>query len=158
MEKIYGATEHFNGIVRIGQSRWEIFYGFCQEGETAYQWREKVNHKPALAEVKKIIFDQINENVQQQILKGMLYKKRMVWLSPENQRNIAFAYSLAKGGDTTSPLILKLGTDDDYVMYEFKNDEEVISFAINVQKHIEDAIAAGREEKTAIDWSCYEID
>lgn len=156
MEKIYGATERYDGIQQIGRRRWEIFYGYGTEGDTAYQYRQTLEHKPSHAEIKELILTQINTIVRERILTGLEYQERLVWLSAENQRNIAFAYALAKGGDLTTPPTLKLGTDNDYILYTFDNAEEVIAFAILVQEHIERCIEDGRQEKASVDWSCYE--
>ena len=156
MDKIYGATERNDRVQQIGRKRYEVFYGYVEEGDDAYQFRQTVEHKPTFEEVKEMILAQINANVQDNILQGMRYLDRIVWLSSENQRNIAFAYALAKGGDIRDLPTLKLGTDDDYLLHTFENAEEVIAFAVKVQSHIEQCVNEGRLEKDLIDWTRYE--
>ena len=156
MKKIFAATGRQDGVQQIGRKRWEIFYGYGKDGDNEYNYRQTLEYKPTPEEVRQIILDQINANVQEEILQGMRWNGREVWLSAENQRNIAFAYALAKGGDLTTPPTLKLGTDNDYILYTFDNAEEVIAFAILVQEHIERCIEDGRQEKASVDWSCYE--
>ena len=157
MEKIYGATERYDGIQQIGRRRWELFYGFGKEGEETYQWRQTIEYKPTLQEIKDIITNLINTETQRKILEGMQYRGKIVWLSPENQRNIAFAYALAKGGDIDTMPTLKLGTDEDYEMYQFREAEEIIAFAKEVEAHIGKCISDGRQEREAIDWSKYTL-
>lgn len=151
MEKILGATERKDGIQRIGRKRWEIFYGYGIDGGMGYNYRLTLEYKPTADEVKQIILNQINANVQEEILQGMSWNGREVWLSAENQRNIVLAASIK------APITLKLGTDEDYELHTFDADE-VQAFAAAVQEHIERAIASGRRAKSEIDWSAYRIE
>lgn len=151
MEKILGATERKDGIQQIGRKRWELFYGFGMNGDTGYNYRQTLEYKPTPHEVKQIILNQINANVQEDILQGMTWNGRVVWLSAENQRNIVLAASLK------ATITLKLGTDEDFELHTFDADE-VQTFAKAVQEHIEQAIANGRMAKSEIDWSVYGIE
>lgn len=155
MEKIFGGTELRNGIEHIGHKRWEVFYGYGEEDGVGYQYRIVVTHRPSMDEVKAMVLERINQNVQERILCGLSYRDRMVWLSAENQRNIAMAYALAKGGDLEELPTLKLGTDDDFEFYTFEDIEEFIEFAKSVQAHVERCLNDGRTEKESVDWSAY---
>ncbi len=148
MKKIYSSTGRQDGIQQIGRNRWEIFYGYGKDGDNGYNYRQTLEYKPTPEEVRQIILDQINDNVQKEILQGMTLNGRVVWLSAENQRNIVLAASIK------ASLTLKLGTDEDYELHTFGVDE-VQSFAAAVQEHIENAIAKGRREKSEIDWTVY---
>lgn len=155
MEKIYGAEKRCDGIKQIGRRRWKVFFGFGEDDMGTYVYCHVFDYKPSFDEVKEMILGQINANVQEQILSGFRYRDKIVWLSAENQRNIALAYAMAKGGDIQTLPTLKLGSDDDYEMYTFQNVNEFVLFAVHVQMHIEDSIAAGREEKGLVDWTNY---
>lgn len=148
MKKIFAATGRQDGVQQIGRKRWEIFYGYGKDGDNEYNYRQTLEYKPTPEEVRQIILDQINANVQEEILQGMRWNGREVWLSAENQRNIVLAASL------NASITLKLGTDEDYELHTFAADE-VETFAKSVQEHIESAIAKGRREKSEIDWSVY---
>lgn len=150
MIKIYSSAGRQDGIQQIGVRRWEIFYGYGMDGNGEYNYRQTLEYKPNPEEVRQIILDQINANVQEEILQGMTWNGREVWLSAENQRNIVLAASIK------ASITLKLGTDDDYELHTFEPDE-VQTFAAAVQGHIENAIAKGRREKSEIDWSVYEL-
>ena len=154
MKKI-GASERRDGITQIGRRRWEICYGYVEEDGQGFVFVEEVEHIPSESEVKKMILDQINENVKEAILHGMRYKGRTVWLSAENQRDISFAYTNAIGNKDGTLPTMKLGTDDDYIMYQFADADEVVSFALSVHEHLCLCLANGREEKENVDWSKY---
>lgn len=144
-----------NGIEHIGRNRFEVFYGYGEEDGVGYQYRTVVGHLPSLAEVKSMVLARINQNVQERILNGLKYRGRMVWLSAENQRNIALDYALAKGGDLQEMPTVKLGCDDDFELYTFESAEEFVDFAKQVQAHVCQALADGRKEKEGVDWSAY---
>lgn len=149
--------EKINGIQQIGLRRYEIFYDFSPESESEYQLRKVVEHKPTIEEAKQIVIGHINTVVQEKILQKLTYQGYMVWLSAENQRNITFAYAMAKGGDLTVLPTIKLGSDEDFIYYTFSSAEEVITFATMVQEHIEDCLQEGRGKKDEIDWNDYVI-
>lgn len=157
MKKNYGAENRCDGIRQIGRRRWEVFFGFGEDNAGTYIHSHVFEYKPSFEEVKEIVIAQINANVQEKILSGMTYRDRVVWLSAENQRNIALAYAMAKGGDIQTLPTLKLGSDEDYEMYTFQDVNEFVAFAIQVQEHIEACVAAGREEKSLVEWSKYEV-
>lgn len=157
MEKIFGGTELRNGIEHIGRKRWEVFYGYGEEDGVGFQYRIVLGHRPTLSEVREMVLSRINRNVQERILSGMRYRGRIVWLSAENQRNIAMGYALAKGGDLDVLPTVKLGSDDDFELHTFGSAAEYIDFAKAVQSHVAQAIADGRAEKESVDWSAYSV-
>ena len=72
MEKIYGASERRDGIQQIGRKRWEVFYGFGMDGGTGYNYRQTLEYKPTIEEVKEIITTQISQNTQMAIIEIFL--------------------------------------------------------------------------------------
>ena len=156
MEKIYGAENRCDGIKQIGRRRWKVFFGFGEDDMGTYVHCHVFDYRPSLEEVKEMILGQINAIVQERILSGLKYRDKIVWLSAENQRNIALDYAMAKGSDIQTLPTLKLGTDEDYEMYTFQDVNEFVSFAVQVQTHIEGCIAWGREQKELVNWTNYE--
>lgn len=156
MKKIYGAENRCDGIKQIGRRRWKVFFGFGEDDMGTYVYGHEFEYKPSFDEVKEMILGKINAIVQENILSGLKYKDKIVWLSAENQRNIALDYAMAKGGDIHTLPTLKLGTDEDYEMYTFQDVNEFVSFAVQVQTHIEGCIAWGREQKELVNWTNYE--
>ena len=155
MQKVYGTTGRTDALRKIGQREWCVYYGQGEDEHGAYGWKRVFDHAPSSEEVEVAVCDAINKEVAERILHGMRYRGRMVWLSAENQRNIAFAAALARGGGLGSLPTLKLGTDEDFELYTLADADEVAAFAAQVQAHIERCIAWGREEKAQINYSDY---
>lgn len=112
MEKIYGASERRDGIQQIGRKRWEVFYGFGMDGGTGYNYRQTLDYKPTVSEVKQLIIDTINANTDEKILNGFVWKGIHVYLSSENQNNFKAAFDLnMQMGGAMLPIKFKLGED-----------------------------------------------
>ena len=124
MEKIYGSPIRQDGLMKVGRNRWDLFYGFGKDddNEVGWNWRKTFDHQPTLEEVKDTIITQINSNAQKAILEGYEWNGHQVWLSDENLRNYTLAYGLAKDGDLKSMPTVKLGSDDNPLLYAFKNE------------------------------------
>lgn len=157
MEKIYGSPIRQDGLMQVGRNRWDLFYGFGkdEDNDMGWNWRTTFDHHPTLEEVKDTIITQINSNAQKAILEDYEWNGHKVWLSDENQRNYALAYGLAKDGDLKTMPKVKFGSDDDPFLYTFKDVEELTSFAIGMQKHIQTCLESAWKEKEEIDWSLF---
>lgn len=159
MYKFYGASGRQDGVRRTGLHEWSLYYGYGEDGCGSYCWRALLTHAPSEREIRELVDGAINTRVQERILSGMRYRGRIVWLSAENQRNLAFATALARGGGIGALPTLKLGgTDEDCVLYTFADADEVAAFGAQVQAHIEGCIAAGRAEKAAVDWTAFQLE
>lgn len=158
MDKIYGTTIRQDGLQKVGRTRWDLFYGFGkdEDNEMGYNWRTSFDHQPTIAEIKDTILAQISHNTQQKIIEGFSWKGIKVWLSSENQANYSLAYNMVKNGDLNNLPTIKLGTDDNPVLYEFEDETELISFAQSMQKHIQDCLDESWTERSSIDWSIFE--
>lgn len=155
MNKIYGATVRQDGLVQIGRSKWELFYGYGTENGSGYNWRQMYRHNPTKAEIKEAIEEVINEQVQETILSGLEYENNLVWLSAENQRNYTAHATQLLNDETILPITEKLGTDAAPVLVEFKTKAEYMTFYNAVSEHISSTINAGWKEKINIDWTTY---
>lgn len=154
MEKRYGATKRDDQLMQIGRSKWELIYGYGTDGTMSWNWRKRYTRKPTLEEIKSTVTEQINRNVDEKILSGMIYRGQQVWLSTENQLNYKAAYDLAVQTEgKTLPVRFKFGTAEEPSYNTFESVEELGDFYVAVVKHIQDTLDEGWTEKDAVDWA-----
>lgn len=92
MEKIYGTKERQDCLMRVGQSKWILFYGFGKDDEasdTGWEFRHTFDHKPRLSEIKELVISAINSLTNDKIVNGFAWNNQPVYLSVENQLNYA---------------------------------------------------------------------
>lgn len=155
-------------LSKLASGRWKIHFGFepyyevDEEGnKTETQlgtWTEAlVPFKPSLEQLKKLILDAINKDVDEKILSGFVWKDMPVWLSTENQFNYKAAYDLAVMSQGQSlPVMFKFGTTENPVYYHFSTLEDISDFYVSAMTYINTTLAEGWQKKDAIDWSVYE--
>ena len=155
-------------LSRMASGRWKIHFGFepyyevDEEGnKTETQlgtWTEAlVPFKPSLEQLKKLILDAINKEVDEKILSGFVWKDMPVWLSTENQFNYKAAYDLAVMSQGQSlPVMFKFGTTDKPIYYTFETVEDLSNFYISAMNYINNTLAEGWTKKDTIDWKIYE--
>lgn len=68
MEKIYGAVERFDGIQKLGDNTYEVFYGFGEDETGTYQFRQVFNFLPPFEFIKELVLDTINNDVNDKII------------------------------------------------------------------------------------------
>ena len=159
MEKIFGATERRDGIQQIGRKRWEVFFGFGKEGDTGYNYRQTLEYKPTVSDVRKLIIDTINANTDEKILNGFVWNGIRVYLSAENQNNFKAAYDLnVQTSGAMLPMKFKLGEDEDgrAVYYTFENMGDFSNFYMSAGAHINQCLNEGWQEKDSLDLTAYE--
>ena len=158
MDKIYGTSVRQDGLQKVGRDRWQLFYGFGKDDDNGlgYNWRATFDHQPTIDEVKSTITAQINSNAQKAIVEGYKWNDTAVWLSDENQRNYALAYNLANSGNLGKLPRLKLGSDEEPVLYTLKDTEELAAFVQGMQQHIQTCLESAWQEKEQIDWNIYQ--
>ena len=133
-------------------SRVVIMYGLNEDGEKA-EWRQldfyKKQGKPTFEAVKAAIIADINARITAQIVSGMTFDEKPVWLSIENQINFTTA---------TAPCRLKIGEEEDGtpVYHEFGTKAELKAFNDACLAWKNECPDAGRAEKEGIDWEPYE--
>ena len=133
-------------------SRVVIMYGLNEDGEKA-EWRQldfyKKQGKPTFEAVKAAIIADINARITAQIVSGMTFDEKPVWLSIENQINFTTA---------TAPCRLKIGEEEDGtpVYHEFGTKAELKAFNDACLAWKNECLDAGRAEKEGIDWEPYE--
>ncbi len=153
MKKIYGSKERQDGLYSIGRNKWELIYGFGKDNpddETGYNYRQRFTSKPSPKEIESIIKATINDEIDEKILSGFVWRDMPVWLSTENQFNYKAAYDLAvQSGGETLPVKFKFGTDENPLYFMFENLEDFTDFYISSTKFVSETLEAGWKEK---DW------
>ena len=149
--KYCGAVADFQPVSE-DQSRVVIMYGLnAKEVENA-EWYQldfyKKQGKPTFEAAKAAIIADINERITAQIVSGMTFDEKPVWLSIENQINFTTA---------TAPCRLKIGEEADGtpVYHEFETKAALKAFNDACLAWKNECLEAGRAEKESIDWTPY---
>lgn len=168
MLKITHIKSKYVPLSRLASGRWKIHFGFKPYYEVDKEgnrietqlgtWTEAlVPFKPSLEQLKKLIIDSINKDVDEKILSGFVWKDMPVWLSTENQFNYKAAYDLAVMSQGQSlPVTFKFGTTESPVYYTFETLDDISDFYISAMAYINTTLAEGWKFKDGIDWSVYE--
>ena len=134
------------------QSRVVLMYGMnSTEGENA-EWYQlnfyKKQGKPTFEQAKAAIIADINERITAQIVGGMTFENKPVWLSIENQINFTTA---------SAPCRLKIGEEADGtpVYHDFETNAALKTFNDACLAWKDPCLEAGRAEKESIDWTPY---
>ena len=134
------------------QSRVVVMYGMNPtEGEMA-EWYQldfyKKQGRPSFEQVKAAILNDIDERVKAQIIGGLTWNEKPVWLSVENQLNFSQA---------VAPVTLKIGeqADGTPIYQEFATKAELKAFNDACNRHKMEQLNAGWAEKDSIDWTPY---
>lgn len=117
---------------------------------------EEFSHKPNIDEVKNLILNWYNAEIDNKIYSTFYWKGNMVWLDSLAQLNFKASYDLAKEGLYDFTIPFKFGTMDKPTYYTFSGVDELREFYLAAVKHVSDTLAEGWKVKDAIDWSEYE--
>ena len=149
--KYSGAVTDFQPVSE-DQSRVVIMYGLnAKEVENA-EWYQldfyKKQGKPTFEQAKAAIIADINERITAQIVGGMTFENKPVWLSIENQINFTTA---------SAPCRLKIGEEADGtpVYHDFETKAALKAFNDACLAWKDQCLEAGRAEKESIDWTPY---
>lgn len=106
--------------------------------------------------LKALLINGLNREIQNKIISGFVWKGMKVWLSIENQMNYKNNYDLAisTNGDIL-PVTFKFGKDEEPVYYQFNNLEDLEEFYIAMNTHISNTLFEGWNKKNSIDWTNY---
>ena len=149
--KYCGGVEDF-APVSEDQSRVVIMYGLQEKGEDKIEWFQldfyKKQGKPTFEDVKAAVIADINARITEQIVGGMAFEGKPVWLSIENQINFSQA---------TAPCRLKIGEEEDgtSVYHDFETKAALKAFNDACLAWKNECLEAGRAEKEGIDWTPY---
>lgn len=154
MEKVYGATERHDALVKFGTGRCVLVFGYGEENGNGYDYRHTFDHEPTKEELMAVINEQVDANTDAKILSGLVWRDMPVWLSMENQFNFKSAYDLAvqKNG-ATLPVTFKMGERNGQPVYfTFTTMEDAEDFYISAVSFIQQTLAAGWIEKDSVDY------
>ena len=139
------------------KNKWKIRWNIKEKEDGSAEWLEgDFDHKPTITEIRNIINQYHNEQVDGKILSGYQWNDMAVWLSTENQFNYKAAYDLAVQSDgTTLPVTFKFGTDDAPVYHTFSTLDELADFYHGAMEFINATLQEGWTMKDNIDFSVY---
>lgn len=158
MEKIYGIEKRNDKIVRFTTGKVILFWGFFNEIDKNnniihYQYQHTFYTNPSNKDIVKFLIDFIDENTNNKILTGYVWKNINVYLSTENQFNFKAAYDLAIQTEGESlPITFKLGEDENNIpqYYTFNDMETFNEFYINAILFIQETLKKGWDEKDLV--------
>lgn len=154
MEKVYGATERHDALVKFSTGRCVLVFGYGEENGNGYDYRHTFDHYPTKEELMAVINEQVDANTDAKILSGLVWRDMPVWLSMENQFNFKSAYDLAvqKNG-ATLPVTFKMGERNGQPVYfTFTTMEDAEDFYISAVSFIQQTLAEGWIEKDSVDY------
>lgn len=139
------------------KNKWKIRWNITEKEDDSAEWLEECfDHKPTITEVRNIINQYHNEQVDRKILSGYQWNDMAVWLSTENQLNYKSAYDLAvQSGGTSLPVTFKFGTDEEPVYHTFSSLDELSDFYRGAMEFINATLQEGWTTKDNIDYSVY---
>ena len=158
MEKVYGSPKRQDGLYKIGRNKYELIYGFGEDANGGWNWRERFDHAPTMDEIKNAIIGTINASVDEKIISGFAWNGKPVWLSAENQMNFKSAYDITVQTDgATLPIKFKLGEDADGtpVYHTFTKIEPFGDFILKAFAHINNALNEGWKQKDSVDFDSF---
>ena len=168
MLKITNLKSKYIPLAPMASGRWKLCFGFepyyevDEEGNKTETnlgtWMETwLSGKPSIEQVKSVVLNALNKDVDQKILSEFVWKNMAVWLSTENQFNYKAAYDLAVMSQGKSlPVTFKFGSTDNPVYYTFETLDDISDFYISAMAHVNSCLEEGWKKKDSIDWSVYE--
>lgn len=117
---------------------------------------EEFLHKPTLQEVKDVVLNWYNNEIDNTIYSTFTWNGHMVWLDSIAQLNFKASYDLAKEGLYDYSVPFKFGTMDNPTYYTFSGLDELREFYLAAVQHVSDTLAEGWKVKDAIDWNAYQ--
>lgn len=149
MEKVYGSPVRQDGLIKVGKNEWELIYGFGEDENGGWNWRQRFRYLPTPEEIASIINAQIDEATDEKIAHGLVWNELPVTLDTEAQTNILGVLVSLPLGDSMFPMTFKLGdfADGTPAFYEFKSSEEFASFAKAATDHKQAMYSEGWTEK-----------
>ena len=156
LEKVYGASARQYKLYKIGRNKYEVIFGYGQDGENGYNFRKKYRYLPTVEELKADIEETVNALTDEKILTGFIWNDKHVYLSTENQFNFKAAYDLAvQTQGQLLPVKFKLGEDaEGRPMYHtFEDMAEFTDFFTRAIAFVNQTLNEGWAEKDSVDYA-----
>lgn len=150
MEKIYGASAAQDGVVKVSNNSYILFFGYGEDSMGGYNYRHRFDHKPTDEELCAVIEAHVNEQTQERIVGGYQWKGKQVWLSGENQQNYTSDY-------LAGVLPVKVRVYDPYAEASgtvalLETPEELADFYHGMVQHVRQCIEDGWSVKDSVDY------
>ena len=142
------------------KNKWKIRWNITEKDDGSAEWLEKdFDHKPTIKEVRNVIIQYHNKQVDAKILSGYRWRDMPVWLSTENQFNYKASFDLAvQTGGSNLPVRFKFGTDEEPQYHDFTTIEELTDFYTGAMAFINATLQEGWSAKDNIDLSTFEYE
>lgn len=150
MEKIYGASAAQDGVVKVSNNSYILFFGYGEDSMGGYNYRHRFDHKPTEEELRAVIEAHVNEQTQERIVVGYQWNGKQVWLSGENQQNYTSDY-------LAGVLPVKVRVYDPYAEASgtvalLETPEELADFYHGMVQHVRQCIEDGWSVKDSVDY------
>lgn len=158
MARTCNLKEQFTPIKKIFDHTYIISWDYKEAADSEYAtWMfERFDEKPTLEQIKDLILEYYNKEVDNKILYGFSWNDMPVWLSSENQFNYKAAYDLAVQTQGQSlPVTFKFGSKDEPIYHTFTDMEEFTQFYVSAINFINRTLEEGWVKKDNINWSNY---
>ena len=150
MEKIYGASAAQDGVVKVSNRSYILFFGYGEDDMGGYNYRHRFDHEPEEEELRAVIEAHVNEQTQERIVGGYQWKGKQVWLSGENQQNYTSA-DLA--GEL--PVKVRVYDSDAYAsgtVAVIETPEELADLYQGMVRHVRECVESGWSVKDSVDY------
>ena len=149
----------------IGMGLWRIRWNIHEEivndelrnNRTTFVYNEaELNYKPSVQEIKNIILDEYNKEIDEKILSGFVWNEIPVWLSTENQFNYKSAYDLAiQTNGASLPITFKFGTTKNPIYHTFNELDDISDFYVKAMNYTINTLNEGWTLKDNLEWGVY---
>lgn len=159
MERVYGSPKRQDGLYKIGRNKYQLIYGFGEDENGGWNWREDFRYRPMMPEIKSIINATISEAWDEKKRTGFSWQGIPVRYDEEAERNLTgLSVKMPRLGSAMFPLTFKLGEHPDGTpaFYQFETQEEFEQFTDSLMAHTQECYAGSWEEKATVDWTKYE--
>ena len=148
VECIDGMTKH---IVR-----WDFQQEQQDEELVCSCMAEEYATRPTIHDIKRTIYDWINQKATDAIVEGFVYNDVQIWLSNENQVNYSAVFSALAQNESILPVAVRGGSNESPQTITFDTAAAFREFWMAMRQHIDNVVHAAWKEKDEYDFSPYE--
>ena len=150
MEKIYGASAAQDGVVKVSNKSYILFFGYGEDSMGGYNYRHRFDHKPTVDELRSVIEAHVNTLTQERIVGGYRWKGKQVWLSGENQQNYTSDY--LAGVLPVKVRVYDTDADASGKVALIETPEDLADFYHGMVQHVRKCIEDGWSVKDSVDY------
>ena len=153
-------VECINYKINKYRIRWDFKTLYNEKGDEigVTFMEDEIAHKPTLDEIKSIVINGINKQIDDEILTGFKWKDMGIWLSLENQWNYKAVYDLSvQTNGNNLPVIFKFENNNEPIYYQFDTLEEISDFYFKMMNFINTTLLTGWRKKDSINWELYQV-